>query len=205
MFITCKLDWRRENNVRRVFDVQEFVRTTVSHPCSESTSPDVSAPSFPFLFVLVPFFKNLIFSHLWCHKGSFATSQKSPSTSEAAGVAAGCKQRAKSAGAAVNLHRFLPGFLTHRLPAVPFSGQTQISRFPTHICPSLHLPNPSLPHLMVSDLIAFIGLAALQRGPDQLTGQKYPAMKWRRNRGDFFFFFLKESNKKLIFWCRQAN
>lgn len=192
MFITCKLDWRRENNVHRVFDVQEFVRTTVSHPCSESTSPDVSTPSFPFLFLLVPFFKNLIFSHLRCHKGSFATSQKSPSTSEAAGVAAGCKQRAKSAGAAVNLHRpsRIPDSSSPRGSFQRPDADQQISHKKSFAPPSTS-PTPPQPlaHLMVSDLIAFIGLAALQRGPDQLTGQKYPAMKWRRNRGDFFFFF----------------
>lgn len=84
--------------------------------------------------------------------------------------------QSKSAGAAVKVHKPSEDHWLIVSP-VSFSGQTQISRFPARN----NLPHPPLPqpllHLMVSDLIAFIDLAALLRQPDQLTGQKFPVMK----------------------------
>lgn len=124
----------------------------------------------------------------------------------AAGVMAGCKRQAKSAGAAVKVHRPSEDHWVI-VSGVPFSGQTHISTFPAgnHLPRPppppflLHVLQPSCFWLMVSDLIAFIDLAALQQRPDELTGQKYPVMKWTGN-GFPAFMFKKKKSFSVIRW-----
>lgn len=166
MFIIYKLDWRKENNIHRRFH---------------------SVLCFSF-FLLVLFFKKVIFTHLWCHKGSFVTSQKSPSTSEAAGVAAGCKQRAKSAGTAVNLHRSsrIPDSSSLRGSFQRPDADQQISHKKSFVPPSTS-PTPPPPDGFRSNCLYWLGSSAARASSAYWA--KISGNEVNTESGGFFFFF----------------